>query len=96
MNYFLKKILNKTKVYYYYLINSNSRQYFFILIWRKILSLFNNSKNSINENNFILSWCKKKGFQKKIFIKKLAYIHLLISLNNKNLIMFWQNLKKKN
>ena len=72
MNYFLKKILNKTKVYYYYLINSNSRQYFFILIWRKILSLFNNSKNSINENNFILSWCKKKRISEKNFYKKIG------------------------
>ena len=62
MSYFLKKIFNKIKVYYYYLINNNSRQYFFILIFRKILSLFNDSKKINYSNNFIEEWCKKKKF----------------------------------
>ena len=60
MTYFLKKIFNKIRVYYYYLINKNSREYFFILILRKIFSIFNESEKLNYDKNFIKEWCKKK------------------------------------
>ncbi len=44
---FSKKIFNKLKVYYFYLINKNSRQFFFILIWRKISKKIDEIENKI-------------------------------------------------
>ena len=72
MNYFSKKILNKLKVYWFYLINNNSRQFFFILIWRKISNLFNKHNRSKVSNNFILNWCNKKEILEKNFYQKIG------------------------
>ena len=72
MTYFLKKIFNKIRVYYYYLINKNSREYFFILILRKIFSIFNESEKLNYDKNFIKEWCKKKKILDKVFYKKIG------------------------
>jgi len=72
MNYFLKKIFNKLKVYYFYLINENSRQFFFILIWRKISHHFIQSNRSKVSNYFILKWCNKQKISENLFYQQIG------------------------
>ncbi len=97
MNFFLKKILNKISVYFFYLFKKNSRQYFFVLVLRKISATFNKSNKSKYKNSFILKWCEKnkileKNFYKKIglnnysnfFLEKKSY-YLSAKLKEKNL-----------
>ena len=88
MNFFLKKILNKISVYFFYLLKKNSRQYFFVLVLRKISATFNKSNKSKYKTSFILKWCEKKKIglnnHSNFFLEKKSY-YLSAKLKEKNL-----------
>ena len=64
-------MFEKIKVYYFYLINKNSRNFFFILIWRKILKLFIKNNKEKFSKIFILKWCGRRTISEVTFIEKL-------------------------
>ena len=73
MNYFPKKLFNKLKVYYFYFINEKSRKFFFILIWRKINTLFNKNSGDKFNKNFILEWCNRKIISEQNFYRRIGW-----------------------
>lgn len=96
MNYFLKKILNKISVYFFYLLNKNSRQYFFVLVLRKVSGIFNRSDKSEYKNSFILKWCEKKKILEKNFYKKIGLMHHSNFFLEKKSYYLSAKLKEKN
>ena len=72
MTYFLKKILNKFKVYFFYYLNKDTREFFFILIKRKFYTLFDITNNNKIKNEFINSWCDRKKITEENFYKKIG------------------------
>ncbi len=72
MKFFFKKFILKIEAYYYYFINKNSRKYFFVLISRKVSSLFKKSNDLKNLEFTITQWCKKNKLLEEVFYKKLG------------------------
>ena len=96
MNFFFKKIFSKIKAYFYYLINKNSRKYFFILILRKILNLFNNYKYKNKSNFLVKQWCEKKKILEINFYKKIGLYYPKNFFKEKKSYFMSAKLKEKN
>ena len=69
MIYFLIKIFKKIKVYFFYFLKNESREFFFILVKRKIFKLFYISKSY--DSKQLLKLCEKEKITDNIFYTKI-------------------------
>lgn len=95
MNYFPKKLFNKLKVYYFYFINKKSRKFFFILILRKINTLFNKNSGDKFNKNFILEWCNRKIISEQNFYRRIGLKNSQNFFDDKKAYYLQAKLKEK-
>lgn len=93
---FIKKMISKIKVYYYYFIEPKSRNFFFILIYRKLLNIFRNKKKLKETKNIIEKWCDKKKILEKNFYIKIGIKKPKDFFQNYNSFYLSAKLKQKN